>query len=295
MLNNVPKSLRPDYQVCRQVMRNASSNYWWATRVCPKDKIFHIEAIYAVLRIGDDLVDDSRVKPNSRRRAIESWREQYWNAFESGSSNNAVLRAFLHTAQTFRIPPELLTPFFASMIADTEKTRYSSFEELMLYMEGSAFPAGRLFSYVFGTRTGYIPDAFPISDSLAIAMQLTNFIRDIEEDYRRGRVYLPLSELEEFNCKANDLEDPNSNPLLKNFLRFQVDRALEYYTIVERNVSETWETSHWAIMSALYLYRYILFDIINNDYNVHTRRAGSSTPKKFYLLAKAWLTVVNKF
>jgi len=291
MSNTIPHSLRNDYWACRQVMRKASSNYWTATRVCPKNKIHHIEAIYAVLRIGDDLVDNINIKTRSRRESIELWRDQYWSAFNKGFSKNAVLRAFLHTSHTFSIPPQLLEPFFSSMIADTEKSQYSSFEELMMYMEGSAFPAGRLFSYVFGTKSNYVPDAFPISDALAVAMQLTNFIRDIEEDLSRGRVYFPSSELERFNCKINNTADLMNNESFTLFLKYQIDRAMGYYNIAEANIKNTWSTSHWAIMGALYIYRYILFDIMNNDYQVHSRRAGASTSKKLYLLGKAWLAV----
>lgn len=285
----LPKSMRQDYEVCRQIMRKASSNYWTATRVCPRDKIHHIEAIYAVLRIGDDLVDNEKTDLGNRRNAIELWREMYWSAIESGTSSHPVLRAFIHTARVHGIPPELLTPYFTSMIVDTTKTTYSTFEELVEYMEGSAYPAGRLFSYVFGVKTKSVNDAFAISDALAIAMQLTNFIRDIDEDFKKGRIYIPLDEMERFNCTSDDIALGQVTAQLSELLRFQVDRAMNYYNRVESCITVTWKTSHWAIFSALYIYRYILVDIINSKYDIFLKRAGATNIVKGQLLVKALL------
>lgn len=285
----IPKQYRNDYRVCREVMRKASSNYWSASRVCPRDKIPHIEAIYAVLRIGDDLVDEEVATEVSARIAIEGWQKKYWKAFETGDSKYPVLRAFLNTAHTFNISPDLLDLFFRSMIADTATTRYETFDDLLGYMAGSAFPAGRLFSHVFGTKTGIISDAYPVSDSLAIAMQLTNFIRDIDEDYQKGRIYIPLKDLDRFKVRENDIGHKHMSTEFVYLLKYEINLAKKYYKQVERQLMDTWETSHWAIMSSLYIYRYILVDIIQKNYDVFSGRTGATRFQKMRLILSAWL------
>ena len=140
------------------------------------------------------------------RRILCNWEQQYWRAFESGTSGHPVMRAYVDTALKFGIPPEVMGPYFRSMKADLTVTRFPTLADLLYYMEGSALPVGRTMTYIVGVRPPHtVEDTLPHADSLSNAMQLSNFWRDVGQDYRIGRVYLPFEDMARFGVTEDDL------------------------------------------------------------------------------------------
>lgn len=279
-----------DYAVCRQIMRNASKNYSSASNYLPADKLAHVEALYALMRVGDDRVDVTHDGFQSAMEAIDDWEHEYWKAFESGDSSHPVLRAYLDTSLKFGIPSETMAAYFRAMREDLTITRFPTFDELLHYMDGSAIPVGRAMTYILGVNLPHtLEKALPGADSLSVAMQLSNFWRDIGEDRRLGRIYLPLEDMQFFRYTEEDLAAQRINNNLVHLLEFEFERTETYYAAARQSV-QMLASGQVAVMSALEIYRAILQDVRNNRYNVFTRRAGTGALKKLSLVARAfWL------
>lgn len=279
-----------DYAVCRRIMRAASKNYSFASKFLPTDKLHHVEALYALLRVGDDRVDVSHSGFASPLAAIEDWERSYWRAFETGDSPSPVMRAYLATAVEFGIPQDTMVAYFRAMKDDLTVTRFPTFDDLLDYMAGSAIPVGRGMTYILGTRAPYtIKDALPGADSLSVAMQLSNFWRDIGQDWDIiGRVYIPQEDMARFNYTEADLAAQRINANLIELLEFEFERTERYYNHARDSVKML-AAGRWGIMSSLEIYRAILSSIRRNRYDVFGRRAGPSTRQKLGLVGRsAW-------
>lgn len=289
---DTPVASRVDYVACHRVMRAASKNYSYASTFLPADKRPHVEALYALMRVGDDRVDVSHEGFSSPLEAINNWEHLYWHAFETGSSPHPVMRAYLDTARTFDIPAEIMRPYFQAMRDDLTVTRFATFDDLLGYMDGSALPVGRAMTYILGTRKGAsIEDALPGADALSIAMQLSNFWRDIGEDYHQiGRIYLPGEDMESFGVGEDDIAHKRITPRFVALLEYQIARTERYYQQAREAISLL-ASGQWAVMSGLGIYHAILPAIRRNGYDVFTQRARASSARKLGLAARAfWLT-----
>jgi phytoene/squalene synthetase len=283
---------RADYAVCHRVMRAASKNYSYASTFLPADKRPHVEALYALMRVGDDRVDVSHEGFSSPLEAINEWEYLYWHAFETGDSHHPVMRAYLDTARTFDIPAEIMRPYFQAMRDDLTVTRFDTFDDLLGYMDGSAVPVGRAMTYLLGTRRGAsIEDALLGADALSIAMQLSNFWRDIGEDYHQiGRIYLPGDDMESFGVSEDDIAHKRITPGFVALLEYQITRTERYYQQAREAITLL-ASGQWAVMSGLEIYHAILPAIRRNGYDVFTQRARTSHARKLGLAARAfWLT-----
>lgn len=279
---------REDYAHCRAIMLQASKNYSTASTYLPATKLPHVEALYALMRVGDDRVDVSHEGFASPQKAIDDWERAYWSAFETGDSPHPVMRAYLDTAVKFQIPAGVMAAYFTAMREDLTIKRFSKFQDLMHYMDGSAIPVGRAMTYILGTRQPYRFDQAIIgADSLSVAMQLSNFWRDIGEDWRIGRVYIPLEDMDSFGYSEADLAGKKVNSKLIDLLEFQFSRTEQYYAAARSKVSML-ASGRLAVMSALEIYRAIMGDIRAHGYNVFTRRAGTSSRQKIALIIKSF-------
>ena len=277
-----------DYTYCRQVMRRASKNYSFASRFLPQEKLPHVEALYALMRVGDDRVDISHEGFVTARAAIEDWEQAYWRAFETGISSHPVMRAYLNTSLKFGIPEETIAPYFRAMKEDLTIKRFPTFEHLMHYMEGSALTVGRAMTYILEVKPPYtIKDAIPGADSLSMAMQLSNFWRDIDQDWRLGRVYLPQEDMEQFGVQEADLAERRVTPQFIDLLEFEMERTERYYEHACSCVKML-ASGQWGVMSGLEIYRAILTAIRRNHYDVFTQRAGANTVQKAGLVVKSY-------
>ncbi len=283
----LPGHLLADYAACYRIMQAASKNYSAASRLLPADKLPHVTALYAVMRVGDDLVDVAHEGYESPRAAIEAWRDSYWHVFDTGESDHPALRAYYHTAQTFGIAPELLHNYFRAMLSDLNTTRFPTFEDLLHYIEGSAIPVGRVMTHILGTRTPHTFDAYPAADALAIAMQLSNFWRDVGEDLQRGRIYIPLCDLSRFGYTEHDLATGCIDGRLVALLEYEFERTEAYYARARAGVGLL-RSGRLAVMSALEFYHAILPGIRHNHYDIFGRRAGTGPLHKLRLAAQAW-------
>jgi phytoene synthase len=221
-------------------------------------------------------VDISHSGFRSATEAINDWEHAYWQAFETHSSDHPVMRAYLDTALTFGIPAETMVAYFRAMREDLTVMRYPTFDDLLHYMEGSAIPVGRAMVHILGVKPPHaIETALPHADSLAIAMQLSNFWRDIGEDWARGRIYIPQEDMVRFGVREDDLKTGHITQAFINLLDFEIDRAMRYYNHAAQGVRFL-AAGRWGVRSSLRIYRAILTHIRRQDYDVFSRRAGAN-------------------
>jgi phytoene synthase len=280
-----------DYAYCREVMQAASNNYAFASNFLPGSKRHHVDALYAFFRIGDDRVDVSHEGFSSPLAAIEAWEQAYWRAFESGDSPEPVMRAYLSTAYETGIPTDTMAPYFRAMKDDLVKTRFETFDELLYYMDGSAIPVGRAMTHILGLRAPHTySDAFVSADALSIAMQLSNFWRDIGQDWQIGRVYLPKEDMDFFQVSESDLEAGRLSTEFVDLLEFEMGRTDEYYDLAGEGIPML-ASGQWGVMSSLLIYQSILNSIRVNKYDVFSRRARTTLLQKFVLMFKSWFQI----
>jgi 15-cis-phytoene synthase len=274
-------------------MLGASKNYSFASRFLPRSKRPHVAALYAFLRVGDDRVDVTHHGFSSPLEAIADWERAYWHAFDTGRSDHPVMRAYLSTAQTFGMPADVMTPYFRAMREDLTITRFPTFGDLIHYMEGSAIVVGRAMTYILGVRPPFtMADTLPYADSLSIAMQLSNFWRDIGEDWAIGRVYLPQEDMVRFGVTEADLATSRVTPEMIRLLEFEIERTEAFYRHARAGTYRL-RTGRWGVMSGLEVYRAILTGIRRNRYDVFTRRASATRPQKIRLALKAGWAVFS--
>lgn len=279
-----------DYVTCRRIMREASRNYSFASNFLPADRLKHVEALYALMRVGDDRVDVSHEGFGSPLAAIEDWEQMYWDAFDTGTSHHPVMRAYLATAVRFQIPPETMSAYFRAMKDDLTVTRFPTFDDLMHYMDGSAVPVGRAMTYILGVREPYaLAEALPGADALSVAMQLSNFWRDVGEDWHKiDRVYLPQEDMDRFGVTEDDLAARRVTQNFIDLLEFQFERTERYYDRA-REAVKMLDSGRWGVMSSLEIYRAIIADIRRNQYDVFNHKASAGDGQKLRLVAGAWL------
>lgn len=279
-------TIEGDYAACRTIMQSGSRNYSFAARFLPVDKLPHVEALYAIMRVGDDLVDVHH-KGAEAANALQKFEAQYWHAFEAGDSPNPVLRAYLHTAHQFNILPELLAPYFRAMLEDLTLNRFPTFADLIHYMNGSALPVGRIMSHILGVKTPPVAAVYPAADALSIAMQLSNFWRDIGQDWGIGRIYIPQEDMERFNYTEDDLAHHRVTSNFIELIDFEIKRTEAYYRQARPAVSLL-ATGQIGVMGALNIYHAILPTIRRNRYDVFAKRARTSRLQKLALVAAGW-------
>jgi phytoene synthase len=280
--------LQNDYRYCRKVMRGASKNYSFASHFLPRHKLHHVEALYAFLRVGDDRVDVTHQGFASREHAIDDWEQAYWQAIDTGSSDHPVMRAYLNTAQVCGIPAETMIPYFRAMKEDLRVSRFATFDDLLHYMEGSAMTVGRGMMYIMGIKPQYsFTQVMPYADALSVAMQLSNFWRDIAYDWSIGRVYIPQEDMQRFGVSEGDLAARRVTHNFIDLLKFEIERTESYYQQARLGIPML-ANGQWGVLSGLEIYRAILTGIESQDYCVFTKRAGASFFGKLSLVSKAW-------
>lgn len=261
------------YERCRRLHAAHGRTYYLASRLLPRQRRAHVHALYGFARYADDLVDHAAVgwTPAQRRQALEAWSGQLLGALAGeGRPHDPVLRAVAHTITALGIEPRDVRAFLQSMAMDLTVSRYATFDELHAYVDGSGAAIGTMMLPVLGCGDAR---ARGPARSLGIAFQLTNFLRDIAEDWDRGRLYVPLADLEAFGVTEWDFHARQVGPRMRRLLAHQAARAQGYYRHAEQGLGLLPPASRRCVRVAFRLYRGILEAIADADYQVFRRRA----------------------
>jgi len=287
MLVDAEPELRAAYAHCRRLTRRHGTTYYWATQLLPRHRRAHVYALYGFCRHADDIVDDLSARPvPERAAALAALGQRLRCAFAGGSADpltDPVVAAVARTVASYRIDPDCFERFLRSMTMDLTVARYETWEDLCGYMEGSAAVIGEMMLPILEPCD---PAAVAPARDLGLAFQLTNFLRDVGEDLDRGRVYLPGADLERFGA------DPSARrvtPAWRDVMRFEIGRNRALYASATTGLALLPPWSARAIGTAQTLYARILDEIESNDYDVFSRRARVSTPRKLAVAARGAL------
>jgi phytoene synthase len=248
-------------------------------------------ALYAFFRVPDEIVDNMPQNTPGEiahvKDEIHRFRDKWHKAFDKGTSDDPVLRVTSYVFATYKIPFEYSNAFLDAMITDLEKTEYASYEELEQYMYGSAACVGLMMSSVIG----FVDEAqretgLKHAAQLGYAMQLTNFLRDIEEDYvQRKRVYMPQDELAQFGLSTRSIAEKNFDEDFKRFVMWQSERATKLYAEAAIGIPMLNNYGRFPVACASSLYSAILTKLAQQNHNPFAGRARTNKAEK---IALAW-------
>ena len=216
--------LREFYRHCRRIHRRHDPTYYWATRQLPAEVRPAVHAVYAFVRLMDEMVDGPRrpADPAARRAALDRWELMLAGALRGdGAHVHPVVEALADAGRRHRLPLGDLRLYFDSMRKDSEPVRVQTWDELERYMQGSAGSVGRILAALLGVA----PERRTDFASLALAFQLTNFVRDVREDWDLDRVYLPAEDLEYFGVSVEQIERREPTPGFRRVVALEVERA----------------------------------------------------------------------
>ena len=222
-------TLTASYELCRRLNARHGRSYYLATLLLPAWKRPHVHALYGFARYADEIVD-SFTMAGDRARALDGLVARLAVTLEGGTTDDPVLPAFAQTVRSFGIEHGDIEAFLRSMRADLTVARYETYDDLLAYMDGSAAVIGTMMLPVLEPLPGMREKAHEPARQLGLAFQLTNFLRDVAEDLARGRVYLPLEDLDRFGVEVTDLECDIPTPALRELLAFETRRARGHYT-----------------------------------------------------------------
>jgi len=276
-------SLAEAYDLCRRVQKAHSRTYYFSTRLFPAKIRPRVHALYAFMRYADEIVDTPHDLPlNEQLSVLERFETETMAAISGEEVPNPVLRAYADTVHRCGIDPENITAFMQSMKMDTRIFRYPAYSDLEVYTYGSAAVVGLMMCRVVGVSD---ERADAHAEALGVAMQLSNFLRDIGEDWRRGRVYLPMEDLARFEYTEQDLASGVVDERFIALMKFEIDRARRLYEVADEGMNYIPRGRRFPVVVARELYAAILDRIEAHQYDVFSRRAQVSRPAKLMVAA----------
>jgi 15-cis-phytoene synthase len=271
-----------DYARCAEITRRASSNFYYAFMLLPRERRRALYSIYAFCRFVDDIADDDGIKDAAVMLA--RWREELDKVF-AGTPTRAISRALSENVRRFNIPRRYFDEVIDGVEMDLSVRRYPTFAALRLYCRRVASAVGLICIEIFGYRR---QSTQIYAERLGIACQLTNIIRDVGEDAARGRIYLPLEDLARFQVPEAEILHSVYSLRFRQLIEFEAGRAREYYREAEEALADEDRSSMLAAEGMRLIYASLLERIARAGYRVFDRRTRLSAPRKLYLVGCAW-------
>jgi phytoene synthase len=298
------------YAVCSNIAQREAKNFYYSFRVLPDHKRNAMCAVYAFMRRADDISDDEALSVAERRELMARWLEAWRDARRSGLSDNAVFLALNDTQKRFAIPDALLEDLVRGTTMDLEESRpgvvavtdttiteqgsrtrtfqiYENFDGLYRYCYLVASVVGLVCIRIFGYSD---PKAELLAEKTGVAFQLTNILRDVSEDAERGRIYLPLRDLEANRVSVEHLvltaKNREKPETVINLLALEASRAREFYGSADELLPLISRDSRAALWVLVSIYRGLLERIVARNYDVFSERVSVPTPRKLMILAQ---------
>jgi phytoene synthase len=269
------------YRHCATLSRRHGSSYYWSTKLLPRADQRHVHALYALARTADDIVDLPSVDGRQPAEALAAFADRFFADLDLGRSDDPALQAVVDTVGRFELDRSVFERFFGAMEMDLTVASYEDWEDLLVYMDGSAAVIGEMMLPILRPLDSVA--AFEPARDLGLAFQLTNFLRDIAEDLDRGRQYLPQHDLRRFGV---DLGDRRVTPEFVTMMRFEIDRCRALYRSAEAGIELLPRRSANCIRAAHTVYGEILDQIERSGYDVFAGRARVPALRKLALTAR---------
>jgi len=262
-------SLRKAYKQAEKITAQHSKSFYFASGLLSEEKRSAVRALYAFCRTVDDIVDESSdVERDSR---LDYWRGMMETS--SVADHDLVAAAWADTLTRYHIPRHYALQLIDGVARDLSQVRYQTFDELATYCYGVASTVGLMSMYIVGFQSN---EAVPYAIKLGVALQMTNILRDVGEDYRNGRLYLPREELAFYGIQESNIAEGRITDHWRQFMKFQIERTRQLYEDSWAGVKMLEREGQLAIGAASVFYQGILDEIEKNDYDVFTQRASLS-------------------
>jgi phytoene synthase len=283
--------LRHSYLECKRLNNLHGKTYFLATRLLPPEKRPFVHALYGFARYADEIVDDlaSTLSESEKAQSLKSWGDEVLLNIRSGKSHDHIGAALVDTVNRFSIPISYFEAFLHSMTMDLTVTEYHTYEDLYEYVYGSAAVIGLQMVPILGTVSKQsISEANIAAEKLGTAFQLANFIRDVGEDLTRGRVYLPVTELQTHGVTRQMLEERIVTPEIKEALKEQIQRVRNLQAEAKAGIKLLSVESRACIEAASELYCGIVDEVEKIDYQIFTKRAKTSNWRRISVALPAY-------
>jgi phytoene synthase len=275
-----PALLDRAYAHCDSLTAEHSKTFYAATSLLPRAKRNAVRALYAFCRVVDDIVDCS---DGDVEKSLAAWRRRALSSQPLAS--DLVALAWSDTRLHYRIPTRYAEQLIEGVARDLRQKRYQTFEELTAYAYGVASTVGLMSMHIIGYSGA---EALPYAIKLGVALQITNILRDVGEDWRAGRIYLPLEELAAFGLTDADVAAGRVDERWRGLMRFQIARNRRLYAEAMPGIKMLNSDGRFAVSAAAELYRAILGEIEAHDYDVLDRRAHVGAWGKLRRLPGIW-------
>ncbi|MEO7962722.1 MAG: phytoene/squalene synthase family protein [Gemmatimonadaceae bacterium] len=284
-----------DALLCERIARTHARTFYLAALFLPPEKRRGAFSLYAFCRLADDTVDVARTTGGSRetRRRLDGYSRSLAAVYE-GRATEPVFRELAWTAERFALPVAPLSELLEGVSRDLAECRYRTWTDLDAYCAGVASSVGEMCTYVFGVQRGpeMLQQAISHGRTLGTAMQLTNILRDVGEDARRGRCYLPEEDLAQFELTRSDVLDGSAVrrlPEWSGMMRVQVERARSLYIAARPGIALLQRDAQRCASACAVGYAGILDVIETNHFDSFTRRASLGWPARARVLMHCWL------
>jgi phytoene synthase len=287
-------SLAHSYEECHRIARSSHSNFYYAFFLLPRKRRDGLAALYAFMRLVDDVVDEGN-DISAKQRGLAKWRAALDDAVNASSRSNIsapegasqVLPALVDTMRRYNMPARYLHDLISGAEMDLTLNSYATFDRLREYCYRVAGTVGLTCTHVFGFRDSR---ALDLAERLGLAFQLTNIIRDVHDDYAMGRVYLPDEDLAQYNVTPEDFARTEATLGVRELLRFEAARAWECYEEGATLLNLIEPESRPALWLLVHTYTALLARIEELDYAVFGERVRLSKAEKLVFIAKARFT-----
>ncbi|MCM2309327.1 MAG: presqualene diphosphate synthase HpnD [Sulfuritalea sp.] len=274
--------MTPD-QYCQERAAASGSSFYYSFLFLEPPRRQAITALYAFCREVDDAVDECP-DPAVARTKLAWWRSEVQALYE-GRASHPVTQALAATLRQFYLPQEQLLEIIDGMEMDLDQVRYADFKALHLYCYRVASVVGLLAAEIFGYSDR---QTLKYAHDLGLAFQLTNIIRDVGEDARRGRIYLPQDEMARFGVSDDDLLQANYSDQFRGLMAFQVERAQTLYRQAFAQLPAADRKAQRAGLIMAAIYRATLDEIVRDSFRVLDQRISLPPLRKLWLAGKTW-------
>lgn len=268
----------------QQIAKESKSSFYYAFNLLPPDKRDAMNTIYAFCRKTDDIVDSEEGNDELKYQTLIKWHLQLEKAF-SNNSEFSLLNKVANTIKQFNIPYELFFELIRGMEMDLVNKRYKNFDELKLYCYRVASTVGLMCIEIFGYQNKSARD---FAESLGIALQLTNILRDVKKDSELGRIYLPQEDLIKFGYEENSLFNAEYNLNFVSLMEFQANRAKYFFDLATNSLDLEDKSSMFAARAMQHIYSRILERIMQNNYDVFNKDVNLTKMEKVGISLGVW-------
>ncbi len=265
---------------CKSLAKRTAGNFYFSFLTLPAEQLRDMCALYAFMRVSDDLGDDLTRSVEQRRAALVKWREDLELALAGGKSNHPVFPALTDLVSRREIPPKYLAAVIEGVQMDLNPQGFETFAELADYCYHVAGAVGLCCIHVWGFEG---EDAVPLAVDCGCAFQLTNILRDLGEDAQMGRVYLPREDLRRFGYDSGDIAAHCRDERFQELMQFEVARAREYYASATRLFAHLQPTGRPIYAAMLRIYGGLLDEIERRGFDVYSERVRLPRWRKLWI------------